>query len=185
MQQKPNIAGKLDNSIASRLIDIPFRTFFTDDKQEIESLENCKPCNLQIKEESFKREHRCAFFEYLLKNAPKKLFVPESIKARTAEYIEDCDQFLSWFNDNYEHTTNNNDILKVKDIFLDFKNKDYYQNFNKKEKRELNEKKFIKTIEENMSLKKYYFARKKIKDTSHRNIIMFYKPKPQDDFIEM
>jgi phage/plasmid-associated DNA primase len=183
--KKPTIAGKLDNSIASRLIDIPFRTFFTDDKQEIETLENCKPCNLKIKEESFKREHRCALFEYMLKYAPKKLYVPESIKARTAEYIEDCDPFLSWFNDNYEHTQNKNDVLKIKDVFHDFKNKDYYQNLNKKEKRELNEKKFVKMIDENLSLHKYYFARKKIDNCTHRNIIMFYKPKPEAYFIEM
>ena len=183
--KKPNIAGKLDNSIASRLIDIPFRTFFTDDKHEQETLDNCKPCNLKIKEESFKREHRCAFFEYLLQHAPKKLYVPESIKARTAEYIEDCDPFLSWFNDNYEHTTDKNDIVKVKDVFHDFKNKDYYQNLNKKEKRELNEKKFIKMIQENLTLHKYYFDRKKIGPVSHRNIIMFYKLKPEADFIEM
>jgi phage/plasmid-associated DNA primase len=183
--KKPNIAGKLDNSIANRLIDIPFRTFFTDDERELETLDNCKPCNLKIKEESFKREHRCAFFEYLLQHAPKKLYVPDSIKARTAEYIEDCDPFLSWFNDNYDHTTDKNDVVKVKDIFHDFKNKDYYQNLNKKEKRELNEKKFIKMIQENLTLHKYYFDRKKIGDISHRNIIVFYKPKPEPNFIEI
>ena len=183
--KKPNICGKLDNSIASRIIDIPFRTFFTADKQELETLDNTKPINLKIKEESFKCEHRCALFEYLLKNAPKTLFVPESIKARTNEYIEDCDPFLSWFNDNYNKTTDKNDIVKVKDLFIDFKNKDYYQNLSKKEKRELNEKKFIKMISENLTLHKYYFARKKIDGVDTRNILMFHKPKPEDNFIEI
>lgn len=183
--KKPNISGKLDNSIASRIIDIPFRTFFTADKQELETLDNTKQINLKIKEESFKCEHRCAFFDYLLTNAPKTLYVPESIKARTNEYIEDCDPFLSWFNDNYNKTTDKNDIVKVKDLFIDFKNKDYYQNLSKKEKRELNEKKFIKMISENLTLHKYYFARKKIDGTDNRNILMFHKPKPEDNFIEI
>jgi hypothetical protein len=40
-------------------------------------------------------------------------------------------------------------------------------------------------IQENLTLHKYYFDRKKIGDISHRNIIVFYKPKPEPNFIEI
>ncbi len=75
-------------------------------------------------------------FRISITTCTKKLYVPDSIKARTAEYIEDREPFLSWFNDNYDHTTDKNDVVKVKDNFHDFKkNKDYYQNLKKKEKK--------------------------------------------------
>ena len=112
--KKPQIAGKLDNSIVRRFFDVPFKTCFTNDKNKLETLNNCKPCNDNIKDNGFKTKHGCALFKYLLNEAPKAIYTCPEIEQRTKTYIENCDYFLSWFEDNYQFVKDNNKYLKIK-----------------------------------------------------------------------
>ena len=44
------------------------------------------------------------------------------------------DEFLNWFDDNYEKTDNNKDIIKLKVVYENFKASEYFNNLNKVQK---------------------------------------------------
>ena len=61
-----------------------------------------------------------------------KFIIPDSIKQRTQLYLELSCNILTWFKDNYDKTETKIDIIKLEDLFSDFKESDYYYNLTKK-----------------------------------------------------
>ena len=112
-------------------------------------------------------------------NAPKQLYIPNDIKKITREYLFQNDSFLCWFEDNYEQQINDkNAYITIKSIYNEYKSSNYYNNLNRKEKKNTNEKTFKQSnILENIKLKKYYCERKKINGKDEYSILLTYKRK--------
>jgi phage/plasmid-associated DNA primase len=152
---KPMLDGNMDDAILERILDIPFPNSFTNDIEKIDNIKYFK-ANPLYKEENFKKQHYSALFKYILDNTDNELYVPEEIKERSKSYVMDNDDFLGWITDNYILTDDDNDVIKIKDIFNCYKNGDYYNNMTKKQKRQNNYKNFNEKIKHHLVLRKKY-----------------------------
>ena len=97
------------------------------------------------------------YFKILQNNKFVMKNVPESVKSRTKEYMEDSDDFMNWFQEQYEKTNDENDFIKIgTDLYLKYKQSDLYSNLTKPQKRKANKKHMFRDIEENPNLRMYY-----------------------------
>jgi phage/plasmid-associated DNA primase len=191
--EKPNIAGRIDRSAIRRFIDVPFKTTFVSNIEqygqdfEISDNEIIKKVNYLLKNQDFKIKHRNAFFKILIdkfinyySNGEKiDACIPQSIIDNTNEYLAEGDFIKSWFIDNYEKG-NVDDYISIKDLYIDFKQGEYYSNMSKQGKRELN-KKFLNEIKMSMTLRRIFKERHTPyvdgKRIEKRNVIIGYVKK--------
>ena len=156
VNQRPELSGRMDNAILNRLIDVNFVNTFTDNPALINNVDYF-PENRLFKRFDFKKQHYCALFKYILDNAPKDLYVPDNVRTRSKDYVIENEEFFGWFNEKYIITNNvNNDIVKVKDLFNNYKNSEFYMHLTKKQKRKCNLKNFQETIKHHLILKNHY-----------------------------
>ena len=106
--------------------------------------------------EEFKNKHRCALFKYLIENAETTIYTPDCVKNDTKKYMEDNDNVHNWVMENYELTTNTEDVVKLKDMYEEYKKSDEYQNAYKKDRKTL--KTFSMEIITHKRLKSKYVA---------------------------
>jgi len=154
--KKPELDGRMDNAILNRLIDVNFVNTFSDNPDLINYID-CFPQNKLYKQYEFQKNHYCAMFKYILLNAPNDLYIPDCVRQRSKEYVVENEDFFGWFEEKYEITNNNdNDILKVKDLFDNYKNSEYYTCLTKKQKRKCNFKSFCDMVKHHIILKNHY-----------------------------
>lgn len=181
--KKPLFAEEITQGDARRIIDIYFRSTFTDDEKMWNDDIYIYPIDTKLKTEQFQNDHKCALLYILFKEHEKlmkndgKLPITESIKERTNSYLELSCQIVSWFKDNYICTESKEDIIKIKDIYENFSNSDYFVNLTKVEKRKYNKKYFIDYFSENIFLKKYYCE----KYCNATNFLRYWKKKVEDN----
>jgi P4 family phage/plasmid primase-like protien len=187
--EKPLISGKIDDAVIRRLVDIPFRSTFTKKMHLYEGIEYVYEANEMYKQQDFKDKYKFAFFNILLKywklyhssNMNYDKFIPESVEERTMEYLQCSDEIYQWFLSNYEKKES--EILKLKDVHNNFKQCEIWFNMSKKERRDLNYKKFIEKIRSNFHFKTMYRDRYRpyMDDIQkeHRNIIIGYSLKQE------
>ena len=182
---KPKL-NETSNALSRRILDIPFKNRFVD-KDVYDDLDDVDKkttflINSYYKTVEFKEEYKQALFLILVEhykefyNNNRVLPVPDEIKARNKEYIKNSDEFLNWFDDNYEKTNDKKDVIKIKVVYEKFKSSEYFNNLSKIKKRENNYKSFVTIMENNMFLKKYVTTNK---DKIY--IITNYKIKEDDD----
>ena len=82
---------------------------------------------------------------------------------------------MSWFNEQYENTSNSKDFVKMKDVYTDFKRSDLFINMNRKDKRRNSKKKLTKDIISNPNFRGLYYERKMIDQVDYRSIIIKYR----------
>ena len=167
VNKRIKFSGKIaGDSEARRLVDVLFESTFTDDPEILKDTTRSYVYkkDKRFKFTEFKEEHRCALFKYIIDNAKNEIYVPDIVKARTNEYIDKNDDLLNWFNDNYELTTEETDIVKIKDIFNLYKESDEYQALYKKERPNLST--FTEDIRSNKHLRSKYKERLKIQKTN-------------------
>ena len=174
--KKPNLNGTIDPAIIDRFVNIYFSSYFTNDKEELKNNPNAKPINTNYKQLEWQEKIRCAFFDYIILNSKKELYISSEIKKQTKEYLLDNDNIFSWFNENYEKTDEES-ILEMKEIMKEFKTSDFYYNLSKSDKRKNNEKNFKERIKTNIELRKYFQERYKNK----YSVIIGWKLKHNDD----
>tara|TARA_R110000772_G_C13291816_1_gene438092 strand:+ start:126 stop:2612 length:2487 start_codon:yes stop_codon:yes gene_type:complete len=202
--KKPKIDGRIDDSYVRRLADVPFLQSFTDNTETLnEGLDGVHEANTYYKSSEFKSEFKHVLFKYLLNfmkiykqnnNAlvVDKLTSPKAISDRTSAYLESSDEIKEWFNTLYqkiihtEESTNktkieNEEYVKVHDVYIEFKNSDYFHNLSKKVKREYNEKYFMDYMESNINFRRYYVQCYQVNGTRYRNILWSHKAKVQID----
>jgi phage/plasmid-associated DNA primase len=155
VNKRPELSGRMDNAILNRLIDVNFVNTFTDNPDLINNIDSFK-ANVKYKHYDFKKQHYCALFKYILMNAPKDLYIPKSVRTRSKEYVVDNEEFFGWMSEHYIITNNQNDIVKVKDLFSNYKNSEFYMHLTKKQKRKCNLKSFQDTIKHHLILKNHY-----------------------------
>lgn len=158
---KPPMKGRADYAILRRVIDLYFESVFTNEKEDVDEENHVYLKKAEYKELGFIEEHRTALFHYILKHAPNKIYIPDSVKLRSKEYVIGNDELLQWFDKEFEITNNNDDFVQVKDLYSSFKQSDIWNNLDKSEKRStFNYKNFGENIKSNIKLRKLYKDRK-------------------------
>ena len=66
---------------------------------------------------------------------------------------------MSWFKENHILTKNNDDVIKIKDLYTELRNSKIFEDMSKAEKAKYNKTFFVNYIESNNFLKPYYCER--------------------------
>ena len=156
LNKKLLLSGRMDTSVLERIVDIPFESTFVSNPDDVDESKGIYQGNLEYKTEAWQIEHSCAFFHYILDNAPAKLYIPERIKNLSKQYVLGSDEMYGWMMENYETTADNSEYVKVKDVFDLYKASDLYSNLTKLEKRNLNKNAFSELISNHIVLKRQF-----------------------------
>ena len=156
LNKKLLLSGRMDTSVLERIVDIPFESTFVSNPDDVDESKGIYQGNLEYKTEVWQIEHSCAFFHYILDNAPAKLYIPERIKNLSKQYVLGSDEMYGWMMENYEATADNSEYVKVKDVFDLYKASDLYSNLTKLEKRNLNKNAFSELISNHIVLKRQF-----------------------------
>ena len=114
-------------------------------------------------------------------NNKRALPITAEIRTRNNEYLAKSDEFLSWFNNEFEKSKNKTDTIKLKIIYDSFKNSDFFINMNKVQKRQNNYQNFIEKVQSNMFLKKFLIQTSKDKTYIITNHIIKKSNEDEDD----
>ena len=146
----------LDGNTAEkeRFVTIAFdTTFLKDDTEEnkyklIHEPEKYKKVNEIYKSESFIKEHICAFFHYIIEYpTDTKLYeVYNTIRGQkqTLEWFMDKDEFLNWFQEEYEKDENG--FISIKELYSIYKSSSLFYSLSKAQQRQNNEKYFRQMV---------------------------------------
>lgn len=189
------LLNHVDQAMANRLINFPFRSVFKDPsymkEHSIQEGENyIFKKDEMLKETGFIETNKLQLMNlliqyyrkfkqdgYLIKN------IPDSIKKESEEYMNDSDPFLNWLNVLCVKTTSKSDVIKIKDIHAVFLTTELYKNMNKQQKRNVGQKnKMIDSIKKSPTLRMFYKERIKIDGVDFRNVLTNYKS--TDEFNE-
>lgn len=188
--KKPLLAEEPTEADIRRIVDIYFRSSYTEDKTKVNELKNIYLANTYYKTSEFQSKYKYALLRILFDEYKKykkndyKLVIPKSIQDRTTLYLELSNNIVQWFKDNYEYTNENKDICKMKDLYESFSNSMYFVNLSKSDKRKYNKTYFNNYILENDFFKKYYVSRIYTKETGEiKNCITKWKKIIEDDVI--
>ena len=172
MNEKLKMNGKANNAVVRRLIDIHFRSTFVSNPEEYHG-DNVFKRDGYFKSDEFRNTYKFALFDILtdywkqygaiiLKDIQP--LIPQSVIDRTNDYIEENDELKTWFDEEYEKTEDDTDVVIIADMYNEFTASSIYTNMSKREKRQLNKKNFTKKVSENMFLKKFYKLRERRRD---------------------
>ena len=182
LNKKLLLSGRMDTSVLERIVDIPFESTFVSNPDDVDESRGIYQGNLEYKTEAWQIEHSCAFFHYILENAPAELYIPDRIKNLSKQYVLNSDEMYGWVMENYE-TADNTEFVKVKDVFDLYKASDLYSNLTKLEKRNLSKKAFSELISNHIVLKRQFRSdpSKVAGKTVNCERIQGLKLKPPDD----
>jgi hypothetical protein len=169
-----------------RIIDVLFPNRFVSEEKynELteEELKNTFLMNAYYKTTQFKEGYKQATFLLLAEyykeftSNQRQNKIPDAILKRNKQYLSSSDELFCWLDDAYESTDNKADVIKLKEVYDDFKASEYFMNLNKVQKRQNNYKGFVAKLESNFFIKKF------VKDNGHKCMILTnYKKKIDDD----
>jgi len=196
LNERVGFDGKLNLAVVERMLDVEFPSFFSNDPNQYDDPEfnngHCYKRDDSLKEPKFKDEHACALFHYIMDyEGADELFIAESVKQRTKAYLNSKDEFTAWFNSVYEIAWNDNkdqekgrdmkEVIKLSDVYGDYKEGDVYKNMSKKECRKMTKARFIEIFSSHINFKHYYSLRTKIYGTTYRNVLRGFKKKEECD----
>jgi hypothetical protein len=105
---------------------------------------------------------------------PIKLIIPP--KVNQLEEINYDNDIIDWFKSNYELTNNKELIIRVQDIYKNFKQSIFYNSKTTKDKKKYNFLYFLRCIESSDFFYKYYYQKYK----KHISIIKCWKIKVEE-----
>lgn len=186
---KPPLNGKIDNALYRRLVDVPFRATFKPDPENYTDVEYIYKANPYYKTKAFKKKYKIPLFHILLKywklyiesGEDYNSFICDSVREATNEYLENCDVFKTYIDENYKKTEDINDFIILKDVYNDYKDTDDWNNMTKKEKRDLKFKRFIDLISKNLFFSKNYRKRICVNNNWYSHVLRNYKIIDNDD----
>ena len=152
----------VDGGLARRLLVVPFRALFKDQKEiaKMTNVENVYPIDGYYDSLEFRKEYKIVLFHLLLEHFPKfksdgymMKDIPDTIKKLSCKYLQDSDEFMTWFNEFYEKTDVPNAYVKTMDIYELYKSSELYINLNKNEKRATNKTTIVDIICKNSALR--------------------------------
>jgi len=196
LNERVGFDGKLNLAVVERMLDVEFPSFFTYDPIQYNDREfnngHCYKRDDSLKEPKFKDEHACALFHYIMEyEGANELYVAEAVKERTKAYLNSKDEFTSWFSSMYEIAwiddkdqekgRNMKEVIKLSDVYGDYKEGDVYKNMSKKECRKMTKARFIEIFSSHINFKHYYSLRTKIEGATYRNVLRGFKRKEECD----
>lgn len=142
----PYISTDGNEAEKQRLVIIPFETTFTDDLEDITADPiKFKQQDKALKDVSFKDDHICALFMYLIKNhSGIEVYVPDACKKLALKWMLDKDDFVGWFMESYREEPDS--IVSIKDLYRDFKYSSFFSSMSKAQQRQNNESSFKEMI---------------------------------------
>jgi phage/plasmid-associated DNA primase len=166
---KPTLNGEIDDAIIRRLRVCEFDQKFVLPEDGVVP-EGYRVANPLYKMPDFTSTHRCAFFKYLMTYTDNDLYTPPIIKRETMEYFNTSDDFLGWFETNYELTDDEEDFVPLKDMMEGYKV--YLRRISNKSN--ITRKGFIETLTTHYKLGKLNLFRDriKIKGTDYRSLVL-------------
>lgn len=172
----PGIEGRIDASAAERFMIIQFNSHFTNDKFKLDNMENCYPLDPKYKTDEFKQKYKFALFAYINHYEFSDIYLPETVKKSTKDYLLGCDDFYTWFSDNYERTETESDVIKMVDLYEEFRKSAMWENMPKADRRtKWTKAKVIDNIKNNISLSYFYKERYMKNGLNLRNCIMYHR----------
>jgi phage/plasmid-associated DNA primase len=189
--KKPKLDA-INEAVNRRLVIIPFEAQFKD-KEYIEKFYPEGTPNIYVKNESmedveFLETLKLPFLNLLLRYYKEyrenryEFSIPQRSRDLVKEYMIESDDFSNWFNNKYEFTNNDEDYVKLKDVYNEYKCSDLYYNLDKRTRRAKGTKTaIIKDVIDNPTLRPYYRERIKKNELTLRNIIIRYKEKVIND----
>ena len=189
-------SGTIDESVLNRIRDIPFVSHFTSDETLWNKEQNIYPVNPIYKTTEFKKNHRVAFFHYILDVVFKEIiksdkyeiienndgtivnqipYFPPVIMNRSKEYCFESDILYAFMKEYYDITNDENDIVKAKEFYNQFQNSTFYTNLDKSEKTSHSYKELFKTFNTNLSLKTHFRTTCNIGGVRHRSVFVGLK----------
>jgi phage/plasmid-associated DNA primase len=184
----PKITGETDQAIMMRMIDMGFKSTFTNNAADVDEAAHIYAGDDRVKDMDFQDTHKFALFrilvdywkEYLAQNKNIERFVPASITERSNRYLQKSNELFSWFAENYEKTDDAKAFIKLADIYSKFINSTIYSNYNKAEKRDCSKAKFIEKMSKNLFIKKAIVERHKYYDATgkrreERSVLVGYR----------
>ena len=168
--KKPNLDGRMDDSVHRRVMDVPFRSTFKDDPTKHHGDHIFKK-DLSFVAPEFSTEHRCALFHVLLPYVQKLYalnlcidsIVPQSIKDRNLEYMADSDDFKTWLDEHYERVGDDYMYVQAKDMYNVYK-ETLFLNLSKKQCRDHTKKWFCRELQTN------FFTKTDFKETYRKTV---------------
>lgn len=160
--KKPMFREEPTQADVRRIIDLNFKSSYTDNDSLIDEKNNVYKANPYYKSIEFQQKYKYAFIRILLEEHKKYkknnyiITLPNSISERTQNYLDLSCSIVKWFKETYEHTKNKNDYIKMKDLYSEFTQSVYYNCLSKYERTKYNKKYFSNYIETNLFFKKYY-----------------------------
>lgn len=171
--ERPRFSEEPTDGEKRRLIDILYKSKFTNDTEQIDEKNGIFKADAYYKTKEFQEKHKYALLKILF-NVYKQVYqnkrviiIAPSIKKRTESYLELSCLLLPWFKENYQFTSDKKDYIKVIEIYEDFKNSEMYYNMSRYEKKKFDKNYFINYFETNILTRKYY----KVRHNNYRNVI--------------
>jgi len=156
---------------------------FTTDITQINHDKYVFQADPMYKTKEFQQKHKYALIKILIQEHKKYykqnksiIQIPQSIIDRTHIYLELSCNIVQWFKEHYKETSNNN-ICKIKDVFDEFCESDYYSNLSKSDKRKYNKSYFFEYLSSNIFFRKYYHERY----NSIRNVLKGWEKNENND----
>jgi len=182
--KRPQIAGRIDRAVTDRMIEVQFRNAFVSDPNEVDEERGIYLANKEYKTLVWKDKMYCALFVYILQNGKPDVYVPDSVKSITKQYILGSDELYSLVMEQYVESDDPNDFIKENEIYALVRESDVYLNMTKMEKRSFNKKKVAEMLKEHIIFGKQYRSdisyNKKLKKSINCNRLMGYALKPDD-----
>ena len=129
-----------------------------------------KPKDESLKSRTFKEEHYCAIFKYLVDTDRTDaedgvgIYVTEKAKQRAGKYLDNNDLMPTWVSEHYDDADESESAFSsIKDIYCKFKMSEHYQNLNKRERTLMNEKNFRSSISKSAKYKLKYREKGKVR----------------------
>jgi len=182
--KRPLFAEEPTTAEVERLIDIYFRSTFTDDISLLGQEYHYKG-NIEYKTDDFQEKHKFALLKILMdyhvnySNNNNNFIIPESVKSRTNDYLEMSCFIYQWFKDHFEFTNNDEDKLKIHDVFTHFRSYEHVLDLSRYEKRKYTYKYFLDYFSSNITTKKYYKDR--YGPNRERKILLGWKQRIAED----
>ena len=159
-----NIDLKLDDTsghecLLHRIIKKTFKNTFTEDERRL-SLPNHLRMNRHFGSLEFKKKYAMSFIHILTDNHKDyqeqgyKIDIPFSIQQNSQNLIQESDPIYMLFDEKYEE--DENAYITVKNFYNKFQQTTYYINMTKKQKRNLNYRKFRTILSDHNVFKHFY-----------------------------
>ena len=152
---KPELSGEIQNSIVDRIVDIPFKSTFTSNIEQLKEEFHYK-LESYLKKTEFVRSYKCVLFDYLILHANVSLEIPSNIQDRTLEYLGNSDEVINWIKSLYELDTSCEEYLPIKELYNLYAKSDIFN------EEKLKEKNFKNRISINIFTKNHFYSKKQV-----------------------